>query len=184
MKCLTALCVTASHTTKACLGWCACFAVFDPIAISQIWCGTGGTAVGREDGGEIASGGSPRGGKHLNAQTQRILRGAPATVTESFCNTCIFRGTSSACLLMQLHSPVLTMFTACHTETAARDRIGRGHNPEIAPLSGILAKLKEQRKAVIARCTLSLSCSNAGRWLESGSNTLPIPTMTLVRASH
>lgn len=37
-------------------------------------------------------------------------------------------------------------------DSAVRDRIGKGHNVEIAPLSGILAKLKAQRQEVIARC--------------------------------
>lgn len=36
-------------------------------------------------------------------------------------------------------------------DSAVRDRIGKGHSVEIAPLSGILAKLKAQRQAVIAR---------------------------------
>ncbi len=33
-----------------------------------------------------------------------------------------------------------------------RDRIGKGHNVDIVPMSDILAKLKAQRQAVIARC--------------------------------
>jgi hypothetical protein len=33
-----------------------------------------------------------------------------------------------------------------------RDRIGKGHNPDIAPLSGIVAKLKAQQTALAAKC--------------------------------
>jgi hypothetical protein len=36
-------------------------------------------------------------------------------------------------------------------DSAVRDRIGKGHSVEIAPLSGILAKLKAQRQEMIQR---------------------------------
>ena len=39
-------------------------------------------------------------------------------------------------------------------DSAVRDRIGKGHSVEIAPLSGILAKLKAQRQEMIARWVL------------------------------
>lgn len=38
------------------------------------------------------------------------------------------------------------------TDSAVRDRIGKGHNPDIAPLSGIVAKLKAQQQALVAKC--------------------------------
>ena len=40
----------------------------------------------------------------------------------------------------------------CSAESAVRDRIGKGHNPDIAPLSGIVAKLKAQQAALAAKC--------------------------------
>ena len=36
-------------------------------------------------------------------------------------------------------------------ESAVRDRIGKGHNPDIAPLSGIVAKLKAQQQALVTK---------------------------------
>lgn len=51
-----------------------------------------------------------------------------------------------------------------------RDRIGKGHNVEIAPLSGILAKLKAQRQAVIARWVLHCraACCRCFAWRSYG----------------
>ena len=40
-----------------------------------------------------------------------------------------------------------------------RDRIGKGHNPDIAPLSGIVAKLKAQQAALAAKCVQLVSAA-------------------------
>ena len=44
-----------------------------------------------------------------------------------------------------------------NAESAVRDRIGKGHNPDIAPLSGIVAKLKAQQAALAAKCVQLVS---------------------------
>lgn len=41
---------------------------------------------------------------------------------------------------------------ACPPETAARDRLGKGHRIEVKPLASILGRLRERQALAIARC--------------------------------
>ena len=51
-------------------------------------------------------------------------------------------------------------------ETAVRDRIGKGHNPDITPLSGIVAKLKAQQTALAAKCVFDICSRSVQHWSE------------------
>lgn len=54
------------------------------------------------------------------------------------------------------HDIIIMLHPECwsrgRADSAVRDRIGKGHNPDIAPLSGIVAKLKAQQEALAAKC--------------------------------
>ncbi len=67
-----------------------------------------------------------------------MLRGAP------FFGACM----SALTMREKLSAEVPSCLTA---ESAVRDCIGKGHNPDIAPLSGIVAKLKAQQAALAAK---------------------------------
>jgi len=49
-------------------------------------------------------------------------------------------------------------------ETAARDRVGRGHTIEIKPLSSILDRIKQRQALAIARCGLLLGRLGGQQW--------------------
>lgn len=49
----------------------------------------------------------------------------------------------------------------CAAETAARDRLGKGHKIEIKPLSSILDKIKQRQALAIARWAGGRA---AGQW--------------------
>ena len=83
--------------------------------------------------------------RELNANTQRILRGVPHHPCRLPCMLLRVRH-------FERRSDRHGRATA---ETAVRDRIGKGHNPDIAPLSGIVAKLKAQQTALAAKCVPS-----------------------------
>ncbi len=114
-------------------------------------CVCAGSVSGSDE--ETAEGSRPkskrkkRDAKELNASTQRMLRGACTLLL------CLHVYIDDALIIASKLPGCLT------AESAVRDRIGKGHNPDIAPLSGIVAKLKAQQTALAAKCVLLVSAA-------------------------
>lgn len=90
--------------------------------------------------------GSPGTLELLAADTQRILRGEHGWGGQF--NTLIIPSYAFPDKSLK-HTDTLVALPA---ETAARDRLGKGHKIEIKPLSSILDRIKQRQALAIARC--------------------------------
>ena len=119
--------------------------------------------------GSGGGGGSPGTMELLASDTQRILRGAlladkladlGALDPAGRLHRLHHRTPSLPHTCLGLHPPACPMTVPA--ETAARDRLGKGHKIEIQPLSSILGMIKQRQALAIARWGDGVVCWLAG----------------------